>query len=391
MKKVMILGGGYYQLPLIQTSVRLGYYTIVCGIKGDYPGYAYADKWIDVDTFDKDACLEVARREQIDGILVCGTDAVMPTIGHVVDNMGLIGPSYASTIAASDKAVMKEAFVRHGVRTAAYEKVRSFDEASAFAALHGFPVVLKVVDASGSRGVEIIHSMAELMSVYDEVHALTKKDYLVVEEFVSGLEFGAQSFVRNGRLTFVMPHGDMVFHAKTDVPIGHYAPFEQANELLPDITEQLQKCVKALGIDNTAINADFILKDGKVYVLEIGARAGATCLPELVSNYYGLDYYEYLLRNCVGDESSFSYTHVTPSLVETLLSTRTGKVKSIHVGTLPPEVVSLEIYPKVGDEVRSFQNAFDRIGTLVMKGISMEKLYISRQALKDKSIIIELQ
>lgn len=373
-KKVMILGGGHYQVPLIKAAKRIGYYSVVCGIKGDYPGYAIADKWVDVDTFDKEACLRIATEEKIDGVLVCGTDAVMPTVGYIVDNLHLVGPSFKSTILASNKAEMKAAFIKNGVRTAAYEKISSLGEALTFSDSHSFPVVLKVVDASGSRGVEIIQSRAELIDRFDKVSEMTQKDYLIIEEYVKGLEFGAQAFVRNGELTFVMPHGDIVFHSHTDVPIGHYAPFDFADELTLDITEQLYRCIKALGIDNTAINADFILKDGNVYVLEIGARAGATCLPELVSLHYGIDYYEYLLRICVGRHISIKLSHKTPALVQTLYSAVSGVIESINIKILPQEVVSVEIYPHIGEYVNSFRNAYDRIGTMTLRGQNIHDL-----------------
>lgn len=391
MKTIMIIGGGYYQLPLIKKSVELGYNTIVCGIAGNYPGYKFASKWVDVDTFDKDAILKVAREEKINGIVLCGSDACMPTIGYVCDQMNLLGPSEQATINASNKAVMKECFKKYGVRTAQYKKIYTIEQAEAFAQEYNYSVVLKVVDASGSKGITIVKTLDELRAQYPIVTKETKKDYIIIEEFISGEEFGAQAFVRNGKLTFVMPHGDMVFHSATDVPIGHYAPYERETELIGDITEQLQKCVDALGINNTAINADFILSKGKVYVLEIGARAGATCLPELVSLYYDIDYYEYLLNQCVGEPVQTEFIKKNATVVETLVSTKTGIVDNIKIEKLPKEVVACEIYPQIGDEVRSFRNAYDRIGILIMKGNSIQTLLELSSKIKKNHINIHLK
>lgn len=375
MKTIMIIGGGYYQLPLIKKSVDLGYNTIVCGIAGNYPGYKFASKWVDVDTFDKEAVLEVARKERIDGIVLCGSDACMPTIGYVCDQMNLLGPSEQATINASNKAVMKDCFSRYGVRTAQYRTIFTMEQAESFVQEYNFPVVLKIVDASGSKGIAIVKTLDELRNQYSVVTKETKKDYIIIEEFVEGEEFGAQAFVRNGKLTFIMPHGDMVYHSATDVPIGHYAPYEREEELMNDVTTQLQKCVNALGVNNTALNADFIFSKGKVYVLEIGARAGATCLPELVSNYYDINYYEYLLRQCVGESvDHLKFNQRNSSIVETLVSTETGILESISIGDMPKEVMSLEIYPKIGEYVHAFRNAYDRIGTVVMKGQSLIQL-----------------
>lgn len=379
-KKIMILGGGYYQLPLIKKSVELGYYTIVCGIKGNYPGYKYASKWYDVDTFDNEACLEIARLENIDGIITAGTDQVLPTLGYIVDNMCLYGPSYKSTILSTNKAEMKEAFKSTGVRTAYFEKVTSITDCIDFSNKYGFPIVLKVVDASGSKGVSIIENLEELKEQYEIIKSLTSKNYLIIEEFIKGEEFGAQAYVADNKLTFVMPHGDLTYKADTNIPIGHYAPYERTEELLSDITEQLQKSISALQINNTAINADFILKDGKVYVIEIGARAGATCLPELVSCHYDINYYEYLINNCLGINKEVRFNTNNACWVETLISTQTGVVESIKVPQKNQYILDIEVYPKKGDSVHAFRTAYDRIGMFIIKASNLLKLRENRES-----------
>lgn len=381
MKKIMILGGGYYQLPLINVAKKCNIETIVCGIAGNYPGYKVADKWIDVDTFDKEACLLIAQKESIDGILTTGTDQMLPTLGYIVDRLHLLGPSEMSTKLSTNKFEMKKAFFAKNVRTASFQRVVSVDDCLSFSNKFGYPVVLKVVDASGSRGVVVVHSEEELFVQFPLIFDETKLDYIIIEKFISGEEFGAQAFVRNGKLTFVMPHGDVVFHGLTDVPIGHYAPYERSEELMEDIRSQLELCVDALGIDNTAINADFILSDGKVYVLEIGARAGATCLPELISCHYDMNYYEYLIRMCLGEAISFPTNPKCAGYVETLQTQLTGEVLSIATPQLPTEVHSFCIYPKKGDLIRSFRNAYDRIGTLVLKGNNVEELRCVRDSI----------
>ncbi|MCD8329224.1 MAG: carboxylate--amine ligase, partial [Lachnospiraceae bacterium] len=89
MKKLMILGAGIYQLPLIETARQMGLYTIVVSIPGNYPGFAAADKVYYENTVDSEKILEIARAEQIDGILTAGTDVAVVTIGKVCDELGL--------------------------------------------------------------------------------------------------------------------------------------------------------------------------------------------------------------------------------------------------------------------------------------------------------------
>lgn len=64
----MILGASVYQVPLILTARKMGLYTIVASIPGDYPGFALADKVYEINTVDKGGILKVCQEEQIDGI-----------------------------------------------------------------------------------------------------------------------------------------------------------------------------------------------------------------------------------------------------------------------------------------------------------------------------------
>lgn len=374
-KTVMVLGGGRYQLPLIKAAREAGYRVLVMGWPGNFPGYAYATQWYNVDIMDADEIIRIAREEHIDGIVGCGSDFILPTIGKVVDALGVPGADYRSSMVASDKLLMKQAFEKTHVRTAAYREVRTQQEALEAAQAIGYPVVLKIVDGSGSKGVVICQDEPMLRAAYQEVQTQTKHPYMVLEQFVDGIEFGAQAYVSHGQLQFVMLHGDIIFHGESGVPVGHYAPAMTEYEgLQADAEEQLRRCVQALAIDNCAINADFILHDGQVYVLEIGARAGATCLPELVSECYGIDYYNYLLRGACGlPLPKINAATIRPALVYTPYTTQTGVVKAVHMPTCN-QMVDCVIYPQAGEEVHAFRTAYDRIGHLVMRGEKMQEL-----------------
>ena len=124
----MILGAGIYQVPLIRTARRMGLYTIVVSIPGDYPGFAFADKIYELDTRDKEAILEAAREEQINGICTSGTDVAVSTIGYVCEKMHLSGIPYEAAEILTDKAKMKDAFQKGGVSAASGMRVRSSKE-----------------------------------------------------------------------------------------------------------------------------------------------------------------------------------------------------------------------------------------------------------------------
>ena len=165
MQKIIILGAGIYQVPLIRAAKQMGLYVIVVSIPGNYPGFALADKVYEINTTDKEAILSISMKEQISAIATTGTDVAVATIGYVCQKMGLTGIPFEASKLVTDKALMKEAFRRYGVTTAAFEVIHSRDEALAAFQKIGTPAILKIVDKSGSLGIIRVDTVEQLLEV----------------------------------------------------------------------------------------------------------------------------------------------------------------------------------------------------------------------------------
>lgn len=87
---------------------------------------------------------------------------------------------------------------------------------------------------------------------------------------------------------FVMPHGDETYMSHTAVPVGHYVPLDCDEDVYKQTEIAVKSAIKALGLNNCAVNVDLILRDNKVYVIELTGRVGANCLPELVEINFGI-------------------------------------------------------------------------------------------------------
>ena len=390
MKKIMILGAGIYQVPLIKTAKRLGIYSIVVSIPGNYPGFELADKIYYENTTDYDKILEIAGKEQIDGIVTAGTDVAVITIGKVCDELKLCGLSFEAAKVAANKLLMKSKYEEHGVRTAKFREIPldATDVAERVAEL-SFPLIFKSVDSSGSRGIVKVDSKADFDAAIQNVRENTRSDYYIVEEFIEGEEFGAQAFVYRGEVTFILPHGDYVFKGDTGVPIGHFAPYELESSVIEDARQQLTAAIHAMGLDNCAINADFILKDGKTYVLEIGGRSGATCLAELVSIYYGFDYYEKILRCALGEDTVFDCnSHAVPNASMLLMSEKDGVIEEqTDRNPKHPDIYDIQFDYKPCDSVHKFHVGPHRIGHVITKGDTLKQAVDTlHEALKNVEI-----
>ena len=386
MKKLLILGAGIYQVPLIKTAQRMGVHTIVTSIPGNYPGFDIADSVYYENTVDAEAIAKLAEMEGIDGIVTAGTDVAIPTVGAVCDKLGLRGLSAEAARISANKKLMKEAYEANGVRTARFREIKT-DDMDYASKLDGltFPLIFKSVDSSGSRGITRVDSVGEFEAARQCVLDNTRSDYYLVEEFIEGEEFGAQAFIQDGKVEFILPHGDYVYTGNTGVPIGHFAPYDLPEETIQDAKETLTAAIHAMKLDNCAINADFILKDGKTYVLEIGGRSGATCLAELVGIYYGYDYYEKIIQVALGEKADFSSSEANPNASHLLMADKDGIIVSQINGNAPqPDIVDIQFDYKPGDEVHKFRIGPHRIGHIITKGATLKDAVATLKAAQSK-------
>lgn len=378
MKKLMILGASYSQVPLIRAAKKLGFHTITASIPGDFPGFAEADEFCYADISKPEQVLEYARKLQIDGITTCCLDTGVPAIGYVCEKMGLKGPSYEAACRSTNKWEMKKAFEREGVSTARFRLVKNQEDLEKALEEMTFPVIVKAVDLMGSRGIFRSNTKEEAISNYSKTMEATGKDYCLVEEFIEGTIFGTEAMLQDGELVFMLPNGIDAYQGFTPTPVGHSVPLEHIDQLSPQISREVLTAVRALGFDNCPVNCDLILKDGKVYVIEITARAGATCLPELVSIYYGIHYYEVIAMLAMGLDVRALFIRASmlrpvPNLSKILISSKTGKVTKLVNENQPSEdIIDLSFNISEGDHVNQYNNGRDRIGQIIIKGDTLQ-------------------
>lgn len=365
----------------------MGIYTIVSSIPGNYPGFSNADKVFYENTVDLDAILRVAREEKVDAIFTTGTDVAVTTIGYVCEELGLCGITYESALCVTNKARMKQHFLEGGVRTAEFCKVSSFEEAKAACRQISMPVIFKSVDMSGSRGIIRVDNEDEIENAFRYSLTSTHCDYILVEKFLEGYEIGVDGYVSEDDW-FIVPH-DKILHSNgaTNVPVGHAFPFECSSSLRKDIEEQIKKALYALGLKKAFFNADVMICGDRSYIIEIGARCGATCIPELISIHYGIDYYEKMILNALGETVDFPRNPVCASIGEILRSDRGGLITDISVGPISKQVDEIVFDYSVGDTIRAFNVGPDRIGHVIAHGANVSE---AREVLEDAKKAIKV-
>ena len=138
-----------------------------------------------------------------------------------------------------------------------------------------------------------------------------------------------------------------------------------------------------MGIKDGPSNIDLIFdKDGNPRIIEVGARIGATCLPELVLYYKGIDFTRAAVQIACGMKPDLSTKFSQPCAAFILESRQDGVMKSYKISDdlrNNPNILEWEITSKPGQTVSRLRKGTDRIGKIVVKGnTSREALNLAR-------------
>ena len=366
----MVLGAGYGQLPAIQKGKKKGHKVIATSCYTDDVGMSIADIPLNIDTTDVDKTLEAARAHNIDGIVTMATDVALPSVGKVVDELGLVGPSFDATLFSTNKIMMKRRLLEWKIPTANARIVSSVAEARDATNALGLPVMLKAVASSGSRGITKIEHISQLEEAFNYAHSISNSNAFIVEEFLDGLEFGAQGLVYEGKLEFLYPHNDTVTPPPYLTPIGHSYPMELTENTKKQIVGIVANSVEALEINNSLLNVDMIMTSSGPKIIEIGARMGATCLLELTTIFSGIDVVDLAIDMAMGHKITFQEKKDKQPCAGLLIrSPKTGKLELTDVPqdiVADPRLVAIRWDKKKGDKVREFKAGPDRIGEIVV-------------------------
>jgi len=375
-KTLMIIGAGFGQLPAILKAKEMGLKTVVIDKNPEALGSKHADVFYPIDVLDVKGAIEIAKKHEISGVMTMQTDLPIPTVGAIVDEIGLSGSSLEIAERCSDKILCRLAFKERGVPQPDFGIVSNYEEARNEAERIGYPCVIKAPDSSGSRGVTKVNSEDEINGAVDEAFKYSRKSQILVEEYITGLEIGAQGFSINGKCVKVLVHNDTLSEPPYMVPTGHSFPISLTKEEENSVILATATAVDALGVTDGPTNVDlFVDQNNRPLIIEIGARIGATCLPELVEYYTGISWVEQAINASLGIEVDLNEKIAQPVTAYIIESPKDGILKSYNIPdevSKHPQVKEVEITAEIGEEVNIFRKGTDRIGKIVVIGDSVE-------------------
>ncbi len=303
-EKLLVLGAGSFQLPLIKKAQEMGVYVIAITPDGDYPGIKVADKVYFHDATDEEYVLEVARKEDVDGVISDQGEIFVRAIAYAAEKMGLPGNGYETALLYTNKYKMRERALELGLPTIESKKVRTIEEALLeFRKLNGIAII-KPVDGWSSRGISKIPDEKELLSKFGEAMEYSGGGEVIIERFIEGPQFEVDSIAVGGHVVPLM-YADLqefkipnVFSSMTRL-----YPSTADEKVISKLLDYNRKINEGFGMIQGMSHNEYILdtKTGEIYLIEAALRGGGTYIAtEIAKMQTGLDTSEFLVEVALG-------------------------------------------------------------------------------------------
>lgn len=327
---ILVLGAGALQIPLINKVIEKGYNPVVVSLHSDEPGMQMVKDTIVADFVEEELMLQYSRQYDIVGIVTDQTDLPVRTVAYVSEKMGLPGIGYETACLFTDKFKMREKCKELWIKTLEYALVDSLEAARSFYKNIGKDIIIKPLHNQGSKGVCKVTTLAELEEKYGEAERYSQEDKILLEEFVKGedelviegvaLDGWCENLVCGDTHYFNIPD---VFSARQRI-----FPSVKASNIVEQALSLNKKIIEGFGLSRGLTHGEYIVSDGKVYLIEIAARGGGVYISsDIIPLMTGFD------------TTSFIVDIATKKEVERPIISKKNKVVSYVAFFLPEGIV----------------------------------------------------
>ncbi|PXY02991.1 hypothetical protein DF185_02545 [Marinifilum breve] len=368
-KRILILGAGEMQVPIIRKSRDMGLYTIVADYDPNAPGFKYADLTLEISTIDFDAVLSAAKKYQIDGILTT-SDYPVKIVAKVSEELKLKSMSTSVATTCTNKYIQRQFFKENNIPSPFYQLISSEKE---LVGIDRFPLIIKPVDSSASRGVRKVKDFTELQDQYPISKEFSKNGGVLIEEYIEGNEYSIETFSQNGQ------HNIIAITEKRLIQ-GNDSYFVESAHILPALLREddeslikttVLNLLNKLNVDNCPCHVELKLNAKGVFIIEIACRLGGDYITSnLVPLATGIDMLGNLINVSLGNEISIINSNDSIAAVQ-----------FINGDNYNNSTDFIENYSSYVSEScvkdfhnREIENSLDRMGFIILSADNHDKL-----------------
>lgn len=376
MKKLMLLGGMRYLVPVIEAAHKLGVYVITCDYLPNNIAHKYSDEYCNVSILEKDKVLEKAKELKIDGILSFACDPGVVTAAYVAEKMGLpsSGP-YESIEILQNKGKFRKFLTDNNFNVPVAKQYTDIETALNDIEMFNWPVIVKPTDSAGSKGVTKVVKKSELRDAINYALKFSHSNEFIIEYFLEkiGDSSDCDSFSVDGELKFVS-FSAQKFDENCEnpyTPAAYTWPASISKEHQEELTNEIQRLLKLLDMKNSIYNIETReCTNGKAYIMECSPRGGGNRLAEMIRYMTGVDMITNIVKSALGMELDvIEQKELKDNWAEIILhSEKEGTFEKLWISEeISSNIVENDLWIETGTHVGGFSGANEAIGTMMLK------------------------
>lgn len=383
-KRLMLLGGSIYLLPVIREAHNMGIYVITADYLPNNIAHKYSDEYCNVSIIDKEEVLKKAQSLQIDGIMSFAVDPGVVSAAYVAEKMQLpFQCSYKAATILQNKHLFRQFLAENGFNSPKAKGYNNVNEALEDVDFFSWPVIVKPVDSAGSKGVSKVERKEDLSEAISYALSEAHNGYFIIEEFLEkeGNSSGIEAYIQGGQVIC----NDLYDQLFDDNAVN---PFTPSAEIWPssmplnyqcEIKEELERLFILLNVRTGIFNVECrVSTNGKAYLMEVSPRGGGNRIAELQDMATGQSLISAEICKAVSlplpKIESPSYKGAWCNYV--LHSSKPGILGSIDFDKdfLHKYVKDVSLTVKQGDAISTFTGANTSLGTVFLYAESRPEL-----------------
>lgn len=376
MKKLMLLGGMRYLVPVIEAAHKLGVYVITCDYLPNNIAHKYSDEYCNVSILEKDKVLEKAKELKIDGILSFACDPGVVTAAYVAEKMGLpsSGP-YESVEILQNKGKFRKFLTENNFNVPVAKQYTDIETALNDTEMFNWPVIVKPTDSAGSKGVTKVEEKDKLKDAINYALKFSHSNEFIIEDFLEkvGDSSDCDSFSIDGKLKFVS-FSAQKFDENCEnpyTPAAYTWPASISKIHQEELTNEIQRLLTLLNMKSSIYNIETReCTNGKAYIMECSPRGGGNRLAEMVRYMTGVDMITNIVKVALGMEpDDINQQEIKDNWAEIILhSEKEGIFEKLWISDeISSNIVENDLWIEEGTQVGGFSGANEAIGTMVLK------------------------
>lgn len=397
--RVLIVGGGAFQIDVIRSARRLVREVWVVDRDPNAPGMALADRAEPIDFAKAELVEEFVRTYGFDAVTTAASDVAVPAVARCVELLGTRGNDTETVLRCRDKLETVSTLKRSGLRAPLTRLVTNIEAARReIAAIGGYPAVIKPRFGAGGRGVTIVKQESQLQMAIEKVQRYLGADNgFLVQELIGGHSVGVEAFMWEGSLAAGFCLSDQYTEGFVS-PVGHGRPDDLDDVARKRVLRAAEMYCKALDIKDGPINFDLRDTADGVCLVEANPRLGGNSITPLIRASCGADLTDATVLAALGEDPTGclharneSVAYATRMIVVRGWGPRVVIRQSGERWQHNPDVVELDVITAKGNRVAFFVDDWALLGKCLVRGRSGEEaIDLARRVANDMQSCVTL-